>query len=138
MESDPIALGLPHREPFLFVDRVVSLVAGEEATGEKMFRPENPMFRGHFPGDPIVPGVILTEALAQLAGIAGAGVEGKSFLLSGIRAMKFPAAARPGEMLTLAAKRSGGLGGLLQFDVEARSGERVVASGSLILNETSG
>jgi hypothetical protein len=52
--------------------------------------------------------------------------------------MKFPAAARPGEMLTLAAKRSGGLGGLLQFDVEARSGERVVASGSLILNETSG
>ena len=136
MESDPTALGLPHREPFLFIDRVVSLVVGEEAVGSKTFRPDDPMFRGHFPGDPIVPGVILTEALAQLAGIAGAGEEGRGFLLSGIRAMKFPSPARPGEAIELSAKKSGGLGGLLQFDVEARTGERTVASGSLILNET--
>lgn len=135
--SDPIALGLPHREPFLFIDRITSLAPGAEARAEKTFSTDDPMFRGHFPGNPIVPGVILTEALAQLAGIAGAGPDGRTFLLSAIRSMKFPAPARPGDLLSLHARRTGGLGGLAQFEASARVGETTVAEGQIVLNESS-
>lgn len=131
--TDPLAWGLPHRPPFLFVDRVEIREPGCEATGEKTFDPADPMFRGHFPGNPIVPGVILTEALAQLAGIAGASPCG--FLLSAIRAMKFPAAAVPGKMIRLHAKKTGQLGGLYQFAVTAEAGGQMVAEGQLVLNE---
>lgn len=131
--NDPIAFGLPHRAPFLFIDRVRALMPGVEAEGEKTFAADDPMFAGHFPGNPIVPGVILTEALAQLAGIAGASDRG--FLLSAIRAMKFPAAARPGKPILLRAKKTGQLDGLHQFAVAAESDGQIVAEGQLVLNE---
>lgn len=135
MPHDPVSLGLPHREPFLFVERVTSLVPGSEAKGEKVFSAADPIFRGHFPGNPIVPGVILTEALAQIAGIAGAGTSGRAFLLSAIRSMKFPAAAHPGQTITLHARKTADLGGLLQFEVEASIEATTVATGILVLNE---
>jgi 3-hydroxyacyl-[acyl-carrier-protein] dehydratase len=131
--TDPIALGLPHRPPFLFVDGINSHVPGAEATGEKTFSSDDPMFAGHFPGNPIVPGVILTEALAQVAGIAGSSDRG--FLLSAIRAMKFPSPARPGQKIVLHARKSGGLGGLVQFSVVAQVEGRTVAEGQIVLNE---
>lgn len=131
---DPVSLGLPHRDPFVFVDRVVDLQSGESARGEKIFPPDDPMFRGHFPDDPLVPGVILTEALAQMAGIAGGG-DGRRFLLSAIRSMKFPAAARPAQVIDLQARRTGAMGGLWMFDVSARVGVVVVAEGQIVLNE---
>jgi len=68
--QDPIAHGLPHREPFIFIDSVIETQSGVKSVCRKTFQPEEPFFRGHFPGDPIVPGVILAEALAQAAGIA--------------------------------------------------------------------
>jgi 3-hydroxyacyl-[acyl-carrier-protein] dehydratase len=83
MAEDPIALGLPHREPFIFVDRVVTHVPGESAEAVKVFPAETPFFAGHFPGAPLVPGVILAEALAQTAGLA-AGQPGKSFRLAAL------------------------------------------------------
>jgi 3-hydroxyacyl-[acyl-carrier-protein] dehydratase len=136
MPTDPRSLGLPHREPFVFIDEVVSLEAGESAHCAKTFAPETDFFRGHFPGDPIVPGVILTEALAQAAGIAGgAGDPGVRYLLSGVRLMKFPAAARPGERVDLTAKKVGGMAGLLNFEVEARVGATTVAQGQIILSQ---
>ena len=85
--SDPVALGLPHREPFIFVDEVVVLNPGEAAEACKTFPISTPFFAGHFPDRPMVPGVILAEALAQTAGLA-AGQSGKSFLLSAIRFMR--------------------------------------------------
>ena len=130
---NPISLGLPHRKPFLFVDRVTGHVPGTEATGEVTFATEDPMFSGHFPGNPIVPGVILTEALAQVAGIAGSSEKG--FLLSSIRAMKFPSAARPDEKILLRARKTGSLGGLHQFSVSAEVDGRIVAEGQVVLNE---
>ncbi len=131
------SLGLPHREPFLFVDRVIELDPGNSAICEKTFAPEDPLFRGHFPGNPIVPGVILTEALAQTAGIAGASGSQRQFLLSAIRGMKFPAAALPDQLLTLTARKTGAMGGLWMFDVRASTSEGTVAEGQLVLNETS-
>ena len=130
---DPAAFGLPHRKPFLFVDRVIEHIPGAEAVGEITFAAADPMFAGHFPGNPIVPGVILTEALAQVAGIAGASKTG--FLLSAIRAMKFPTPARPGEKILLRATKTGSLGGLFQFSVSAETGGRIIAEGQVVLNE---
>jgi len=132
--SDPIALGLPHREPFIFVDAVVELTPGVRAVGRKVFAADDPVFRGHFPGDPIVPGVLLTEALAQLAGIVvgqpgGAG----GMRLAAIKGMKFPGAAKPEEVIELHAAKAGNVGELWQFSVEARVGERLVADGVVIL-----
>lgn len=132
--SDPIAMGLPHREPFIFIDEVCAVVLGESAEARKVFPPSTPFFAGHFPGRPIVPGVILVEALAQTAGIAAAQ-PGRSFLLSAIRTMKFPGAASPDESITLTAKKVGAFGPLWQFEVRASVGERVVAEGMIILNE---
>jgi 3-hydroxyacyl-[acyl-carrier-protein] dehydratase len=134
MALDPIALGLPHRAPFVFVDEVTELKPGESATGRKTFSPGEPFFRGHFPGDPLVPGVILTEALAQLAGIA-AGQEGRTFRLTAIKAMKFLAAVRPDEVVTLRARKLGAVGGLWQFEVSASVGDREVAEGAVVLSE---
>jgi len=133
--SDPVALGLPHREPFVFVDEVLALTPGESAEGRKVFAPEEPFFRGHFPGDPLVPGVILTEALAQTAGLA-AGQPGKAFRLSAIRGMKFLRAVRPNEEIMLSAKKLAVVGGLWQFEVVSRVAGQTVAEGVVVLSET--
>ena len=132
--DDPVALGLPHREPFVFVDRVIARCAGESAECVKIFPAETPFFAGHFPGMPIVPGVIIAEALAQTAGLA-AGQPGRSFRLTAIRAMKFPAAAGPGEEIRLDAKKAAVVGGLWQFEVRASVGGRTVAEGVIVLSE---
>ena len=131
---DPLALGLPHREPFVFVDSVVTLVPEEQAAGCKVFPRDTPFFRGHFPGDPLVPGVILVESLAQLAGIV-AGQGRRAMRLAAIRTMKFPNAVRPDETVMLDAQKLGAAAGLWQFAVEARVGTRVVAGGVIVLAE---
>ena len=132
--EDPIALGLPHRDPFVFVDAVVARVASESAECVKTFPAATPFFAGHFPGTPLVPGVILAEALAQTAGLA-AGQSGRSFRLSAIKAMKFPAAAKPDEEIHLYAKRVAVVGALWQFDVRAVAMGRPVAEGVVVLSE---
>jgi 3-hydroxyacyl-[acyl-carrier-protein] dehydratase len=97
----------------------------------------DPMFAGHFPGNPLVPGVILTEALAQTAGIAAASgyPEGERplFLLSAIRAMKFLRAVRPAEEITFRAEKLAHIGELVQFTVSAKVEGEVVAEGQLVL-----
>ena len=134
MPEDPIALGLPHREPFIFVDQVNALVPGESAEAVKVFPAQTPFFAGHFPGAPLVPGVILVEALAQTAGLA-AGQQGKSFRLAAIKTMKFPSAVGPDEGVNLQARKIATVGNLWQFDVRATVEERVVAEGVVVLSE---
>lgn len=136
MPRDPIEYGLPHRAPFIFIDAVIEVLPGERAVCAKAFKPEEPFFRGHFPGDPVVPGVILTEALAQTAGIAaGGGGAGKSYRLSAVKLMKFFSPARPMDEITLQAEKSGGVGGLVQFAVKALVRGETVAEGTIVLNE---
>ncbi|MDB6149444.1 MAG: hydroxymyristoyl-ACP dehydratase [Chthoniobacter sp.] len=134
MGQDPIALGLPHRAPFIFVDEVVERTPDEHAVCRKTFAPDEPFFRGHFPGDPLVPGVILTEALAQTAGLA-AGREDRGFRLSAIKGMKFLAPVRPAQLIELTARKLGAIGGLWQWEVSARVAGSVVAEGVLVLSE---
>ena len=96
------------------------------------------MFAGHFPGDPLVPGVILTEALAQTAGIAAASALPENtqprFLLSAIRQMKFFRGIRPEERIVLRARKMAAVDDLLQFEVEALIDGRQIAQGQLVLN----
>jgi 3-hydroxyacyl-[acyl-carrier-protein] dehydratase len=132
---DPIAYGLPHREPFIFIDSVVQVQPGESAVCEKTFPPEEPFFRGHFPGDPLVPGVILTEALAQTAGIA-AGEPGRSFRLTAIKGMKFLRAVRPHDAVALHARKIAAVDSLWQFEVTARVAGETVTEGVVVLSET--
>jgi len=134
--QNPIELGLPHREPFVFVDEIVELEPGIAARGRVSFPRDAPFFVGHFPGNPIVPGVLIAEALAQVAGIVAGSVGGDRFLLSALRDMKFPNAVGPEIRIDLHARKAGELGDLHQFDVEARTEFAVVASGRVVLSKS--
>jgi len=129
---DPIRCGLPHREPFIFIDAVVAREPGKSAVCTRLFAASEPFFRGHFPGHPLVPGVILTEAAAQTAGIAAG--EG-TYHLSAIRQMKFIRPVPPDTVVEFAAARTAGMGALLQFQVTARVAGELVAEGIIVLNE---
>jgi 3-hydroxyacyl-[acyl-carrier-protein] dehydratase len=131
-------LGLPHRPPFVFVREVLRCEPGQSIEARTSFDADDPMFAGHFPGNPLVPGVILTEALAQAAGIAAASGHPESaapmFLLSAIRTMKFFKAVRPEEAIDLRAEKLGEVGSMLQFKVAASVDGSVVAEGQLVLS----
>lgn len=130
-------LGLPHRPPFVFVRELLGGEPGVSAECRTTFDADDPMFAGHFPGNPLVPGVILTEALAQTAGIAAASGyaddERPLFLLSAIRSMKFQRAVRPAEAIELRAEKMGAVGDLLQFAVKATVDGASVAEGQIVL-----
>jgi 3-hydroxyacyl-[acyl-carrier-protein] dehydratase len=143
--SDPSStsagLGLPHRAPFVFVRELLECQPGESAKCATSFEPDDPMFAGHFPGNPLVPGVILTEALAQTAGIAAASGYPENarpfFLLSAIRAMKFLRAVRPAEEIVLRAEKLARVNDLMQFKVTASVSNANVAEGELVLSVAS-
>jgi len=136
--SDPALARLPHRPPFVFVRELIQCVPGIAADCAMIFRKEDPMFAGHFPGNPMVPGVILTEALAQTAGIAAASGQPEEtrafFLLSAIRGVKFFRAVRPEERLVLRAEKMAQMDDLLQFNVHAKVDGILVAEGQLVLS----
>lgn len=95
---------LPHRAPFLFVDEVLALEPGVSARARWYVDPESAFFAGHFPGNPILPGVIIIEALAQtgaLAALAEPDSAGKLALFAGIENARFRRVVRPGDELIL-------------------------------------
>ncbi|MBI9110554.1 3-hydroxyacyl-ACP dehydratase FabZ [Maridesulfovibrio ferrireducens] len=97
---------LPHRYPFLLVDRVEELVSGESIKAFKNITMNEPFFQGHFPGLPVMPGVLIIEALAQAGGmivlsIDGIDVADKVFLFTGIDKVKFRRPVVPGDKLEL-------------------------------------
>ena len=132
--TDPISLGLPHRDPFIFVESVDKLEAGSLAECSKTFLGSESFFQGHFPGNAIVPGVLLIEGMAQTAGIA-IGRPGKLYLLTAIRSMKFFRPVLPLQAIRFRAEKIGEVGGLVQCAVEARVGEDLAAQGEVILAE---
>ena len=104
LEAADIMRVLPHRYPFLLVDRVVELEPGRRAVGIKQVTANEPQFTGHFPGRPIMPGVLMVEALAQTAGIAVLTLDayqGKLGLFAGIDDCRFKRLVQPGDTLRL-------------------------------------
>ncbi|HIS40024.1 MAG TPA: 3-hydroxyacyl-ACP dehydratase FabZ [Candidatus Aphodovivens avistercoris] len=105
--KDAVEAVLPHRDPFVWVSRVVSCEPGVEVHAQLDVDPALPLFAGHFPDYPVLPGVIIMEALAQAASfclLVERGAEGALGFLTGIDKAKFRRQVRPGETLDLKAR----------------------------------
>ena len=95
---------IPHRQPFLLIDTIEELEAGKRAVGKKCVSFNEPYFAGHFPNEPVMPGVLIIEAMAQAGAVAilsKPGQEGKTAYFAGIQNAKFKKKVKPGDVLTL-------------------------------------
>ncbi|MCW0182958.1 3-hydroxyacyl-ACP dehydratase FabZ [Zavarzinia sp.] len=97
---------IPHRYPMLLVDRVVDLIGGESATGIKNVTINEPFFQGHFPSYPVMPGVLIVEAMAQCAGITviqglGPAAEGRLVYFMSIEDCRFRKPVQPGDQMRI-------------------------------------
>ena len=132
---DVIEAIIPHRDPFLFVDEILELDAGTRAVGRKVARPDEWYFTGHFPGRPIMPGVIMVEALAQVAAVAALAHpdhHGKLPLFAGIDDVRFKRIVLPGDTLTLACEIQTVRGPVGKGRVAAHVGDELVVRGTLV------
>ena len=129
---------LPQAEPFVFVDRVMEMNAGENIIAEKDLMQDEVFFAGHFPGRPLMPGVLVSEALAQTSGLllglsSSQGDKDKQgYFLASVN-MKYLSVARPGDTLRLESRLVKGFADMYMFDVTASVGDLKVAKGSLSL-----
>lgn len=131
---------MPHRYPFLLVDRVIEVEPGRRIVAAKNVTMNEPYFVGHFPGDPILPGVMIVEAMAQACALlvaSGMEVElragaKKTFYLAGLDGFRFRRPVRPGEVLTLEAHVLKHRGPIWKFSVTARVGDEPVAEGEIL------
>lgn len=129
---------LPHRYPFLLVDRVVDVQAGKTIVAYKNISFNEPIFEGHFPGDPIFPGVMIIEAMAQAAGLLGfytvesqniEVAEDSLYLFVGVDKVRFKRPVVPGDRLTLEASFVSAKRTIWKFDCKAHvDGEFVCAA----------
>jgi 3-hydroxyacyl-[acyl-carrier-protein] dehydratase len=128
---------LPHGPEFRFVDRVVELDPGKQGRGEYKLRGDEYFLRGHFPGAPLMPGVLVAEAGAQLAGVVAQSDPTREPLrdlkLAALRSIKILGAVVPGETIQLDAKVTGRMAGLVQASISAAVGERVILQGEVTL-----
>jgi 3-hydroxyacyl-[acyl-carrier-protein] dehydratase len=107
LDINEIMNRIPHRYPFLLVDRITELVPGKSAKGYKNVTINEPFFQGHFPGHPVMPGVLILEALAQLGAAVVLGIEehkDKLALFAGIDGVRFRRQVLPGDQLMLEAE----------------------------------
>ncbi len=129
--KDVVEAVLPHRDPFCWVSRVVACEPGVEVTAELDVDPELALFAGHFPGHPVLPGVIIMEALAQAASfcaLVDRADEGVLGFFAGIDKAKFRNQVLPGDVLTLSARIVKSSSRMVVADVEARVGDKVCAT----------
>jgi 3-hydroxyacyl-[acyl-carrier-protein] dehydratase len=128
---------LPHGPEFRFLDRLTALEPGRTGRAEYKIRGDEPCLRGHFPGEPIFPGVLLVEAAAQLAGVVAqsdpAILPLAGLKLAALRQVKILGAAKPGETLELEARITGRMGHLIQAQASARVSGVMVMMGELTL-----
>jgi 3-hydroxyacyl-[acyl-carrier-protein] dehydratase len=130
LDREPVSR-LPHGLSFRFVDRVLEFTPGIRAVALKNVTVGDPHLEGHFPGNPIMPGVLLVEAMAQTAGLLLP--EGSSALLAQIKDARFRRPVLPGDRVRIEAERLGGLGGLHRFAVQASVDGARVAEAEIVL-----
>ena len=125
---------LPHREPFLLIDEVVELEPGERVVARKTVRPDEWYLAGHFPGRPIMPGVIMVEALAQAGAVAVLAEEenrGKLALFAGIDDVRFKRIVEPGDELELECRLEAVRGAIGKGKATAKVDGELAARGTL-------
>lgn len=123
---------LPHRYPFLMIDRLVDVVAGESATGIKNVSANEPHFQGHFPNEPVMPGVLIIESMAQTAaGLVvhslGEAAEGKLVFFMSIDNARFRRPVTPGDQLHLIVEKQQSRANVWKFNAVAKVDGQVMA-----------
>ena len=135
IEIERIMAMIPHRYPFLLVDRVVDLVKGESATGIKNVSINEPFFQGHFPGHPVMPGVLIVEAMAQTAGVVvihslGADEPAKLVYFMSVENARFRKPVTPGDTMHIHVKKRAQRGNAWKFSAQAKVDGVVVSDAS--------
>ena len=129
---------LPHREPFLFVDEVVNIDEKNGIHAKKLVLEDEYLLQGHFPDNPIFPGVIIIEALGQASGILGfvkmnkTPEEGSIYVLAGVDKVRFRKRVRPGDTIDLYSKVLGEKRGIWKFDCRAELNNEIVCSATIL------
>ena len=126
---------IPHRYPFLLIDRIIELVEGKKAIGIKNVSANEPFFAGHFPGHPVMPGVLIIEALAQVGAVAVLSLpenKGKLALFAGIDGVRFRRQVVPGDILRLETEMERMRSGIGKAKACAYVGEELVCEAKLM------
>ena len=139
--NDPLISALehlPHGAEFRFIDRLLALDPGKHGVGEYRLRGDEPFLRGHFPGQPLMPGVLLIEAAAQLAGTVAQSDPQippmPGLKLTAMRGAKILGSAKPGETIRVEARVTGRLGNLVQASATASVNGQLVLQAELTLS----
>ncbi len=127
-----ILVRIPHRFPFLLVDRAEDYVAGQSIVGIKAVTFNEPFFQGHFPDYPVMPGVLIIEAIAQSGAILMSKTldvdpRGKTILFASVDNCRFRHPVRPGDVLRLEVRVEKARGGLFKFHGRAMVGDKMAA-----------
>ncbi len=126
---------IPHRYPFLLIDKVIEIEPGKRAVGIKNVTANEPFFPGHFPGNPIMPGVLIVEAMAQVGAVAVLGTEenkGKLAVFTGIDKMRFKKQVLPGDVLRMEVELTAMKRGVGKAKASAFVEDKLAASGELM------
>lgn len=132
---------LPHRYPFLLIDRVTDLTKGESIKGYKNVTVNEEMFNGHFPGQPIMPGVLILESMAQISGILAfesrdsRPADGTNYLFGGVEKAKFRRQVIPGDRLEIHSSIVAERKIMMKFDCEAYVDGQLACSATLSIVE---
>lgn len=123
---------IPHRYPMLMIDRLENVIPAESAVGIKNVTSNEPFFQGHFPGKPVMPGVLIVEAMAQTAAVVvvaslGNTAEGKLVYFMSIDGARFRKPVEPGDQLRIYCKKERQRGNVWKFSAEAKVDDAVVA-----------
>lgn len=126
---------IPHRYPFLLVDKIIGIEEGKKAVGIKNVTINEPFFQGHFPGNPIMPGVLIVEAMAQVGAVAVLSVEenkGKLAVFTGIDKVRFKKQVKPGDTLRMEVELISMRRGIGKAEAVAYVGDEVACKGTLM------
>ncbi len=138
IDREDISKYLPHRDPFLFIDEVIALKKGEEIHAIKHIQEDEYFLKGHFPNNPIFPGVIIVEALGQASGILGFVTmnktpdEGSIYVLAGVDKVRFRKRVRPGDILNLHSKIINEKRGIWKFECKADVEGDLICSANIL------